>query len=77
MPSGSDLDITAYQDGRCSRNLLFDFLEAVGDVSATFVIRRGEALWKISELLIQLILSMRSGMFFFDCNSGYVALTRS
>ena len=31
----------------------------------------------ISELLSQLILSVRSGMFFFDCNSGYVALTRS
>ena len=25
----------------------------------------------------QLIFSMRSGMFFFDCNSEYVVLTRS
>ena len=35
------------------------------------------ALWRISELLSQLIFSMRSGMFFFDCNSEYVVLTRS
>ena len=40
-------------------------------------IRRGGALWMISELQSQLIVSMRSGMFFFDCNSGYVLLTRS
>ena len=52
-------------------------LGPVRDVSVAFVIRRGGALWRISELLSQLILSMRSGMFFFDCNSGYVALTRS
>ena len=77
MPSRSDLDITAYQDGCCSRILLFGFLGPVRDVSVAFVIRRGGGLWKISELLSQLFLSMRSGMFFFDCNSGYVALTRS
>ena len=35
------------------------------------------ALWRISELLSQLILSMKSGMFFFDCNSEYVVLARS
>ena len=45
--------------------------------SVAFVIRRGGALWRISELLSQLILSMRSGMFFLDCNSEYVVLTRS
>ena len=45
----------------------------IRDVSVAFVIRRG----RISELLSQLIFSMRSGMFFFDCNSAYVVLTRS
>ena len=49
----------------------------VRDVSVAFVIRRCGALWRISELLSQLILSIRSGMFFFDCNSGYMALARS
>ena len=44
-------------------------LGPVRDVSVAFVIRRGGALWRISELLSQLIFSMRSGMFFFDCNS--------
>ena len=57
--------------------LLFGFLGPVRDVSVAFVIRRDGALWRISELLSQLILSMRSGMFFFDCNSEYVVLTRS
>ena len=52
------------------------FLGPVRDVSVAFVIRRGGALWRISELLSQLILSMRSGMFFFDCNSEYVVLGR-
>ena len=56
---------------------IFGFLGPVRDVSVAFVIRRGEALWRISELLSQLILSMRSGMFFFDCSSEYVVLTRS
>ena len=69
MPSWSDLGITTYQDGCCSRILLFGFLGPVRDVSVAFVIRRGGALWRISELLSQLIFSMRSGMFFFDCNS--------
>ena len=45
----------------------FGFLGPVRDASVAFVIRRGGALWRISEL----------EMFFFDCNSGYVALTRS
>ena len=77
MLSWSDLGITTYQDGWYSRILLFGFLGPVRDVSVAFVIRRGEALWRISELLSQLISSMRSGMFFFDCNSKYVVLTRS
>ena len=47
------------------------------NVSVAFVIRRGGALWRISELLSQLIYSMRLGMFFFYCNSAYVVLTRS
>ena len=42
-------------------------------VSVAFVIRRGGALWRVSELLSQLTFSMRSGMFFFDCNSAYAA----
>ena len=58
-------------------DLLFGFLGPVRDVSVAFVIRRGGALWRISELLSHLILSMRSGMFFFDCNSEYVVLTWS
>ena len=69
--------VTTYQEGCCSRILLFGFLGPVRDVSVAFVIRRGRALWWISELLSQLIFSMRSGMFFFDCNSEYVVLTRS
>ena len=78
MSSLSDLSIiTTYQDGCCSRILLFGFLGPVRDVSVAFVIRRGGALWRISELLSQLIFSMKSGMFFFDCNSKYVALPRS
>ena len=60
-----------------SRILLFGFLGPVRDVSVAFVIRRSGALWRISELLSQLIFSMRSGMFFFDCYSGYVVLARS
>ena len=56
-------NITTYQDGCCSRILLIGFLGPVRDVSVAFVIR--------------LIVSMRSGMFFFDCNSEYVVLTRS
>ena len=51
MPSWSDLGITTYQDGCCSRILLFGFLGPVRDVSVAFVIRRGGALWRISELL--------------------------
>ena len=77
MPSWSDLGITTYQDSCCSRILLFGFLGPVRDVSVAFVIRGGGALWRISELLSQLIFSMSSGMFFFDCNSEYVVLTRS
>ena len=76
MPSWSDLGITTYQEGCCSRMLLFGFLGPARDVSVTFVIRRGGALWKISELLSQLILSMSTD-FFFVSNSRYVALTRS
>ena len=53
------------------------FLGPVRDVSVAFVIRRGGALLSISEMLSQLIFPMRSGMFFFDCNSEYVVLTRS
>ena len=64
MPSWSDLDITTYQDGCCSRILLFDFLGSVRDVSVAFVVRQGVALGRISELPSQLILSMRSRMFF-------------
>ena len=77
MPSWSDLGITTYQNGCCSRILLFGFLGPVRDVSVAFVIRRGGALWRIAELQSQLIFAMRSGMFFFDCNSEYVVLTRS
>ena len=77
MPSWSDLGITTYQDGCCSRILLFGSLGPVRDVSVAFVIRRGGALWRILELLSQLIFFMRSGMFFFDCNSEYVVPTRS
>ena len=42
---------STYQDGCCSRILLFGFLGLVRDVSVAFVFRRGGALWKISELL--------------------------
>ena len=70
------LGITIYQDGYCSWIILISFLGPVRDVSVAFVIRRGGELWRIKELLSQLILSMRSGMFFFDCNSGYLVLTR-
>ena len=35
--------ITTYQDGCCSRILLFGFLGPVRDVSVAFVIRRGGA----------------------------------
>ena len=66
-PHESDLGITTYQDGCCSRILLFGFLGPVRDVSVAFVIRRGGALWRISELRSQLIFSIRSGRFFFDC----------
>ena len=38
---------------------------AFPNVSVAFVIRRGGALWRISELLSQLIFSMRSELFFF------------
>ena len=69
--------LSTYQDGCCSRILLFCFLGPVRNVSVALVIRRGGALWKISELLSQLIFSMRSGMFFFVCNSEYVVLTKS
>ena len=65
----SDLGITIYQDGCCSRILLFGFLGPVWDVSVAFVIRRGGALWTISELLSKMIFSMRSGMFFFNCKN--------
>ena len=60
-----------------SSSKLRTFLGSVRDVSVAFVIRRGGALWRISELLSQLILSMRSERFFFDCTSEYVVLTRS
>ena len=43
--------LSTYQDGCCSRILLFGFLGPVRDVSVAFVIRRGGALWRISELL--------------------------
>ena len=56
---------------------IYIFAKMVWDVSVAFVIRRGGALWRISELLSQLILSLMSGMFFFDCNPGYVVLARS
>ena len=52
-------------------------LELVSNVFVAFVIRWGGALWRISELPSQLIFSMSSGMFFFDCSFEYVVLTRS
>ena len=69
--------LSTYQDGCFYRILLFGFLGPVRNVSVAFVIRRGGALWRISELQSQLIFSMRSGMFFLDCNSEYVVLTKS
>ena len=77
MPSWSDFGITT---GRLLlSNLLFGFLGPVRDVSVAFVIRRGGALWRISELQSQLIFSMRSGMFFRLCKNipEYVVQTRS
>ena len=65
--------------GNVNNNFLFGFLGPFRDVSIAFAIRRGGALWRISELLGQVIFSMGPGMFFFDCNSRllYVVLTRS
>ena len=52
--------------------IIWLFFRPVRDVYVAFVIRQVGALWRISELLSQLIFSMRSGMFFLDFNSEYV-----
>ena len=53
------------------------FIWVVMDVSVAFVVRRGGALWRISEMLSQLTFSMGSGMVLFHGNSDYVVLTKS
>ena len=52
---------STYQDGCCSRILLFGFLGPVRDVSVASVIRRGGALLRISELLRDASLDIWAG----------------
>ena len=50
MPSWSDLGITTYQDGSCSRILLFGFLGLARDVSVAFVMKELQSQLIFSEV---------------------------